>query len=354
MMLAPFVATVQDAPDLQTVPISGLPAGARVLAYGIARTEPGRLLVTEIESPDGTVSFYLFDYIDHELVGRMIGPRSIPGDLAAPPTQRPARGVASRSAARYWPVGATGSADSHDQLIGAPSLDALRFIEIGPSPWQLSPPPQSPLAIRRLRVSVTGSILDECIIEPNLVAADDRMTTTGAWRVDPYGKPHLLVGMLVTDADGARRGGLRLYNDASEIVATGEAAIDIDPDRIPDLVLADLTGDGQDELLFFATASSPDTTVLVYRFTRRIADHRVLGLNVCSERMNGPDVTSLQMALLRRGFQVGPRGVDGWYGPDTRAAVVRFQRASGLPVTGVVDAAVWAALGVAAPPGARR
>jgi peptidoglycan hydrolase-like protein with peptidoglycan-binding domain len=60
--------------------------------------------------------------------------------------------------------------------------------------------------------------------------------------------------------------------------------------------------------------------------------------------MNGPDVVGLQRALERRGFSVGRYGIDGWYGPDTRAAVVAFQRREGLPVTGVADEATWEAL----------
>ena len=62
--------------------------------------------------------------------------------------------------------------------------------------------------------------------------------------------------------------------------------------------------------------------------------------------MNGPDVVRLQRALEGRGFSVGPHGLDGWYGPDTRAAVIRFQRAAGLAVTGVVDDRVWDLLGL--------
>ena len=44
----------------------------------------------------------------------------------------------------------------------------------------------------------------------------------------------------------------------------------------------------------------------------------------------------LQKHLARLGHD--PRGIDGAFGPDTRKAVISFQRAAKLPVTGVADA----------------
>lgn len=57
-----------------------------------------------------------------------------------------------------------------------------------------------------------------------------------------------------------------------------------------------------------------------------------------------PDVAarSAQLYLRYKGFE--PGGVDGMFGKNSRAALLRFQTASGLPATGQLDAATVAAL----------
>ncbi len=61
----------------------------------------------------------------------------------------------------------------------------------------------------------------------------------------------------------------------------------------------------------------------------------------------GPQVLGLQKALLTAGFN--PRGLDGSFGPKTEAALMAFQRSTGLPATGSTGADTWAALRIAAP-----
>jgi peptidoglycan hydrolase-like protein with peptidoglycan-binding domain len=56
----------------------------------------------------------------------------------------------------------------------------------------------------------------------------------------------------------------------------------------------------------------------------------------------GDDVSQLQRLLTRAGYDTG--GVDGDFGPHTRAAVEKFQREHGLQVDGKVGHATWAAL----------
>lgn len=64
----------------------------------------------------------------------------------------------------------------------------------------------------------------------------------------------------------------------------------------------------------------------------------------------GPDVETLQRALLRHGFH--PGRVDGQFGPNTRGALVAFQRSKGLVADGVASEATQRALAgaVTAPP----
>jgi len=57
---------------------------------------------------------------------------------------------------------------------------------------------------------------------------------------------------------------------------------------------------------------------------------------------SGPDVQDLQRRLQDLGFD--PNGVDGNFGPGTKAAVIAFQQSKGLQADGVVGPATMAAL----------
>ena len=57
----------------------------------------------------------------------------------------------------------------------------------------------------------------------------------------------------------------------------------------------------------------------------------------------GQVIANVQAALNRRGFDAGP--VDGSFGPQTRRALIYFQRENGLPVTGQIDEATLSELG---------
>ncbi len=80
---------------------------------------------------------------------------------------------------------------------------------------------------------------------------------------------------------------------------------------------------------------------------------RVYNLNIVpssepmvSQGARGNSVTQLQEALVNAGFN--PGGVDGAFGPGTRAALVSFQRAHGLTADGVAGPNTWRALAAAA------
>ena len=61
-------------------------------------------------------------------------------------------------------------------------------------------------------------------------------------------------------------------------------------------------------------------------------------------KAKGPQVTNLQNILIKSGYSVGSTGADGDFGPNTQAAVKKFQQDKGLSPTGAVDSSTWKAL----------
>ena len=61
-------------------------------------------------------------------------------------------------------------------------------------------------------------------------------------------------------------------------------------------------------------------------------------------KAKGPQVTNLQQILVKLGYSVGLSGADGDFGPNTQAAVIKFQQSKGLTPNGVVDSSTWKAL----------
>ncbi|MDV6373001.1 peptidoglycan-binding domain-containing protein [Deinococcus arenicola] len=89
----------------------------------------------------------------------------------------------------------------------------------------------------------------------------------------------------------------------------------------------------QDSTAAAPTPAAPGPNLAPVPFVRNLA--------VQNRRFNGPDVLAVQnrlIALMRP--QRAGQG-DGWYGPVTANTVRVFQKAHGLPATGVVNRATW-------------
>ncbi|KUJ67017.1 hypothetical protein ACZ90_31910 [Streptomyces albus subsp. albus] len=59
------------------------------------------------------------------------------------------------------------------------------------------------------------------------------------------------------------------------------------------------------------------------------------------EGATGPTVMEAQCLLQLWGFSVGPRGVDGIFGPLTTSATKMFQTSRGLAVDGIIGPDTW-------------
>ncbi len=77
-------------------------------------------------------------------------------------------------------------------------------------------------------------------------------------------------------------------------------------------------------------------------------EEKVTGVRNLKKGMRGTDVKSLQQLLIDLGYAPGP--VDGVFGPKTRAAVIEFQKASGITQDGIVGPVTRGKLTVSSAP----
>ena len=64
-------------------------------------------------------------------------------------------------------------------------------------------------------------------------------------------------------------------------------------------------------------------------------------LPVLTQGCSGPEVESMQILLIGRGFSCGKAGADSHFGSDTYSAVCAFQRSVGLKADGSCGPATW-------------
>ncbi|MFI0734210.1 protein kinase [Streptomyces sp. NPDC021225] len=72
--------------------------------------------------------------------------------------------------------------------------------------------------------------------------------------------------------------------------------------------------------------------------------HYYSGTALTMQGSSGNPVRQVQCILKARGYDIGPHGVDGQFGPDTKAAVIAFQRDHHLHDDGKVGEDTWPAL----------
>jgi hypothetical protein len=347
LLFVVWAAIAQEVPVITDFTVTGLPERGRVTSYSLARLEDRELLAIEMTAEDGISALYLLEPVRDEFRARLIGPSLLPGVfVTVEPMRRVTREIAGGPAGRrYWTVGGGEDPFGSSRLLSAPVLEELSTAGMSGERWPETPDLSSGLGIYHVVLAPGGSLTQVCLLEPNMVEPSERITTAGAWAVNVLGEEMLLVTMIAPVEQPDAELFLRIYSGDLELVYQSPPIVQVDTNRLADLLAADVTGDGTDEYIVFGT--SPDSRpVVILGVERKGEGPRTISLNSCGTRMNGDDVGLLQQELERRGFSVGEHGIDGWFGPDTRAAVIRFQRSSGLPVTGVVTVVEWETLGL--------
>lgn len=87
--------------------------------------------------------------------------------------------------------------------------------------------------------------------------------------------------------------------------------------------------------------------VFIFLFGSNIAYAR--NLKLTKPPMQGEDVRQVQNRLISKGYGVGKKGADSYFGKDTEGAVKRFQKDHGLCNDGIVGDKTKVALGLMTP-----
>lgn len=341
MVLVVGAGSAQQIARLSEVPVVGLPADARIVRYSVQEIGSQSQLVLETTSSDGVVALYALDLVDGVLIGRLIGQANVPTrfedvELVFPLVREFAGHVEVDT---YWPVGGLPPL-TNNQFVSLVPLQDLRFAPVENPQGPEMPSASSPLAVRYVVANPDGTVHSSCVLEPNLVTASQRLTTTGATWVRIHGLDYLLVEFLIDGDFGGKEGFLRLYTESFAVAFESHVLRRVDPNRIVPPVFVDLTGDGSEEVVLFTDGEQRPLLVLQSE-PGAGTGIRTIGYNSCGTRMNGTDVLQLQRALVEAGYPVGRFGEDGWYGPDTRGAVIAFQKDNDLPATGVANELTW-------------
>jgi hypothetical protein len=286
-------------------------------------------------------AFYMFVWTGGVLEPQAIGPRTIPARFEEPATHQPVSRSHGDETSRYWPVEGIEYQRTRTEryLVSAPRLPELTYADLTEGEHPLTPPVGSALTLEVVVERPSGELERACVLEPNILAVEDRLTTLGASWIRPIDERFLVVPVGTSGPSGVGRLSIWLFDDAYRLRAITGFDATYDVNRLPKPMQVDLTGDGVNELLIVNTSQAEGEPFVVYGLERSTAPERVLHFRQCGPRMQGEDVAKLQQALENAGYSVGPHGIDGWYGPDTRAAVIRYQRAQGVEVTGVFDMA---------------
>ncbi len=112
------------------------------------------------------------------------------------------------------------------------------------------------------------------------------------------------------------------------------------------LILLLVAGDDSSDSTSATDGAEPATTVADREAPETATENPCSSFTETSEEPfllcdSGPAVEQIQIALTDHGF---PVDADGYYGPDTEAAVIAFQQSRGLEADGVVGPDTIAAL----------
>ena len=135
----------------------------------------------------------------------------------------------------------------------------------------------------------------------------------------------------------------RLYDNNWNLLFQSTSDFDFYRNIIaPEII--DIDGDGIDEVMLFIHDVGGTPAMRIFQIIKSKDAPRTIYLRPGGDRFYGEDVKFIQRRLLAEGIDIGPDGVDGYYGPDTRNGIIEFQKRKELLVTGVVDKATWEAL----------
>ena len=226
--------------------------------------------------------------------------------------------------------------DNEELLINHLPITGIRFYDMG----MISDSKYESYEVKK-SIYLVSKNRGPVLIDKNSHSIEELISPLGLYKINNSGETLYLIPFAYESGVSAGDYFIRIYNEDLHLKFQSAEIAGYFPDGIIDPIIVDLNNDNKDEIILFSSTMSPYNNFSVYSLENSYISKKLIELDPHGKRMHGEDIITLQTELQRKGYDIGPDGIDGWYGHDTYNAVIHYQKDNNIIPTGVVDELTW-------------